>query len=86
MATKVKGTIVAFNVQRGWGFIEGADGETYFYHVTNSPLYKPVLGQAVLFKIASPFKMGQREQAINIAVDPDGVSFGVSNALAGGVQ
>jgi cold shock CspA family protein len=61
----MKGQITTFDEPRGWGFIENED-QKYFFHVKNSPGYTPVLGTWVEFDTASPFKMGQRDQAVKL--------------------
>ena len=31
----LKGTVKNYNADKGWGFIEGEDGEDYFFHISN---------------------------------------------------
>jgi hypothetical protein len=66
----MRGIIVANASNAGWGFVESesADGQKskFFFHVRNSPTYQPVLGQAVEFELAPPFKLGQPDQAVNL--------------------
>jgi hypothetical protein len=59
------GQVTAFDAPRGWGWVS-SDSEKYFFHVKNSPNYKIILGAYVDFDTAPPFKLGQREQALNL--------------------
>lgn len=61
----MKGQIVTYDAPRGWGFID-SDGGKFFFHVKNSRDFTPVLGAWVEFDTAPPFKLGQREQAMNL--------------------
>ena len=61
-----KGIIVAYNLRKKWGFIEKEDGTSRFFHATNSPGFEPKLGMLVRFELAAPFKLGQKDQAINL--------------------
>ena len=59
------GKIVAFDVFRGWGWVE-SNGENHFFHVKNSPGFAPALGLEVEFETAAPFRLEQRDQAVNL--------------------
>ena len=61
----MKGQITTYDQPRGWGFVENGE-EKYFFHVKNSPGFTPVLGMWVEFETATPFKLGQREQAVKL--------------------
>lgn len=61
----MKGQIITYDAPRGWGFIE-KDGLKYFFHVKNSAGFQPVLGMFVEFQTAPPFRLGQKDQAINL--------------------
>ena len=61
----MEGTIIAYDSYRGWGFIE-SDGQKYFFHVKNSSGFAPGLGFKVQFEVVAPFKLGQRNQAVNL--------------------
>jgi hypothetical protein len=68
----MKGMITAYDVPRGWGFID-SDGQKYFFHVKNSPGFVPALGMYVQFETAPPFKLGQSDQAISLREVVSGV-------------
>lgn len=71
-----KGKIVAFAARKGWGYIY-SDGENVFFHVANSPGFAPALDLEVEFETAPPFKLGQRDQAVNLQkVESAGVKAG----------
>jgi hypothetical protein len=71
-----KGKIVLFDQRRGWGYIfsdvhpykktQWGMGELIFFHVANSPDFKPALGLTVSFELGPPFKLGQAEQAVSL--------------------
>ena len=69
----MKGIIVTHAARNGWGFIE-SNGENFFFHVKNSPNFQPVLGQNVEFELAPPFKLGQRDQAVNLRCMNEGTA------------
>lgn len=62
----MKGIITAFTPARGWGFIVDESGKRQFFHVNNSPGFKPALGMAVEFELIPPFRLGQPDQAANL--------------------
>jgi hypothetical protein len=64
----MKGTIVAYAVRKGWGYIY-SENKNVFFHVANSPGFQPVLGMLVEFELAPPFKLGQSDQAVNLRVE-----------------
>ena len=64
--TITNGTITAYDVWRGWGFIDGTNGTNYFFHIKNSPGFAPALGLKVQFEVTGPFKLGQKDQAVNL--------------------
>ena len=59
------GIIVAFDVRKGWGFVE-SNTRKIFFHIANSPELYATLGMAVEFELAPPFKLGQPDQAVNL--------------------
>lgn len=47
----------------GWGFIN----EVWFFHISHCvPSFVPVPGALVEFELGPPYKLGRREQAINV--------------------
>jgi hypothetical protein len=65
------------NHKKGWGYIR-SENKNIFFHTSNSPDFHPVLGASVEFDLAPPFRLGQADQAINIA------PVGVESGAAGG--
>jgi cold shock protein len=61
-----KGRIRMFNVDRGFGFIRGDDGEDYFFHASKVTRGMPVQGEHVTFEKIDG-KKGMR--AINVQVE-----------------
>jgi cold shock CspA family protein len=63
----MQGTMQAFNVVRGFGFIVVDFRTRFFMHVSN---YKsdvvPTEGLVVTFDIAPPYKPGGLDQAVNV--------------------
>jgi hypothetical protein len=60
-----KGKVVAYDVIRGWGWVE-CDGEKVFFHIKNSNGFIPELGAEIEFETVAPFRLGQRDQAVNL--------------------
>lgn len=73
-----EGKITLFDQRRGWGYIfctehpyektQWGVGEAIFFHVSNSPDFKPALGLIVHFELAPPLKIGHADQAVNLRV------------------
>jgi cold shock CspA family protein len=74
------GQVTAFDAPRGWGWVTSSEGEKFFFHVKNSPKYNVVLGAMVSFDTAPAFRLGQRDQAINLqsAQEMGALSVGAS--------
>lgn len=62
-----RGTVKEYNVNRGFGFIEGDDGEDYFVHVSGLRVHLKNKGlrrdQRVLFDVEFDVK---GERAVNV--------------------
>lgn len=62
-----RGTVKEYNVNRGFGFIEGDDGEDYFVHVSGLKVHLKNKGlrrdQRVLFDVEFDVK---GERAVNV--------------------
>lgn len=68
----IKQGIITVLSRGSWGFVETSAGESYFYHLRNCLNFEPVLGAAVTFEVAPPFRIGRPDQAVNLKnIDPD---------------
>jgi cold shock CspA family protein len=65
-----QGMIIAFRQTGGWGFIKDVSGEEWFFHMANAvltiPTFLPELGAQVEFELRPPFRLGQKDQAVNV--------------------
>ena len=76
------GQIASWNHERGFGFVETANGRKYFYHIHNwASDDVPVIGALVQFDLG-PGLAGKPDQAINIRLQSD-IEVG-ANALKAG--
>jgi cold shock CspA family protein len=74
-----QGTVVLYHPTRFWGFIREADGTEWFFHQSNAAKrYSIKLGDDVQFEVGPPLKLGQKDQAVNIA------PVGVESVVGGG--
>jgi cold shock CspA family protein len=63
------GTITFYNNQRGFGFLTTADGEQYFFHISNFIKTEgevPVLEGRVRFDVGPAVAIGKKPQALNV--------------------
>ena len=62
------GTVVFYNRDRGYGFIETANGRKYFFHITKWQSDDlPTIGTPVSFEVGAGHLPGKSEQAINVS-------------------
>jgi CspA family cold shock protein len=66
---EMNGTVLSWNRERGFGFIEAASGKRYFAHISGwESDDAPEVGQKVVFELA-PADKGPK--AVNIRLLPD---------------
>lgn len=65
----MKGRIVCWFQNRGFGFIRTADDTEYFFHISNCK-DKIALSMKVEFEVGPPVKEGKGPQALNITATP----------------
>lgn len=77
------GTITFYNNARGFGFVTTAEGEQYFFHVTNfAKGESPVLEGRVRFDVGPAVAVGKKAQALNVQyVHRNGQVVGIGGAL-----
>jgi len=78
------GTIALWNRERGYGFIEIANGRKYFFHITKWQSDDlPAIGMPVTFEVGVGHLPGKSEQAVNVSpLWADASSDAGVNALA----
>lgn len=65
MTERITAIKTAYDYRKGWGFLD-KNGERVFFHIANSPDFQVRLGMTVTFEYAPPFRLGQKDQAINL--------------------
>jgi cold shock CspA family protein len=75
------GIVIIYDERKQWGFIRahsaGIFGNEIFFHRSNCRSGVS-LGEEVEFEIGKPFKIGQREQAVNVRL-----AVGVVDSVGG---
>jgi cold shock CspA family protein len=78
------GKVVAYNPQRGFGYVLAANGRKYFAHIRNwESVQGPRVGQEVMFEIGPGITPGRPTQAVNIRLRTE-IEVG-ADALKAGV-